>query len=1030
MSWCDCGQSGGKRGAVVTSSSSEYMDLWDRVRRATDLNEMKELHNEIAENEVITGSESSSLQLYLFGQIRSVTTGTYEDAVEFIRGDLLRLCLQDQDATETSADADQSWVERDRQRARELLKDWIDDYTSTQQLQLIAGLVSELMPLLGQPNGVRAFRVIATIGYRDDDIVEHLFDHAERSSSLLAQCIDTLISLGVCSDDRMHPLVTQLIDSDEPQKAVFALARMDATESTGMMKSCLNRIDEPGGHKGYLHWALSACAKAIARHQESERLQDWFWDIVKNHKSLVLMDGRLAGFVNSTRVIPDLLNWLPSLTSIEDEHLRVSRVSNRLETCVHSRHLTSWRDGCRSEAIEILRRVAVADTGDESDFGTTRDKAKVSASRILLSLGCDDLQDLLVQAVRSETNRHVQSDLMELGSCLALKKLPDFVVDLIIEEFNCQSGDVKPLLQRGAATTLVRSAASYESFEILLSFGYTLDGSVLLQTSEALAEVALFLCEAGDGRVVPRLIDRIGEQHAPRHREAACRALSHIGGHGLIPRSNVSDVVAHLADEELPDYARADLVSSLHGLEFGIRDRAVSTVAKLAESSLEDRVTWECCVFMVRQPFWEEFVGLVFNRIGWNGEEALPPESESCNAWRAWLIGELFLRSPSRFSKALSHVFRKCDDDSCYQLYRCLDRATEFPREVVDAVESRVFRDMTPYRSHAFLLSLLGRADHTRLVGPRLFECIERWTIESKVAYTDALISSSDGNTEFRARRTAVLDALAGDGAVAVRRAAYLANLRLAPDLFVTIWRLRAQSNELRLRIQAAESLEFLPSEIWSNRNDEDLDRLAQDRFRRIRDTVEDSLEHAYRRSHAHELVEQVMAVSGTSDSELIAAFPYGEALKRCGDRESIERLRAHLSVSQPPPNVFEWIRQIIKAIEKAYDGVEREVSRGWHAIMEHFDGVLKSDSRSCDATLHLWKVPNEDFVNLGSWGGTAVPSENTAALTPVAFVMDGGYVTVESDGRQAGIAIVTRTKDERMVIIQGSGAYPSRLHE
>lgn len=169
-------------------------------------------------------------------------------------------------------------------------------------------------------------------------------------------------------------------------------------------------------------------------------------------------------------------------------------------------------------------------------------------------------------------------------------------------------------------------------------------------------------------------------------------------------------------------------------------------------------------------------------------------------------------------------------------------------------------------------------------------------------------------------------------------------------------------------------------------------------------------------------------AVKGTSDTERFAAFPYGEALKKCGDTESIEGLRTHLREAEPPPNVFAWIRQIIKAIEKAREDSEREVGHGWNAIIEHFYGVLESGSQSCEATLHLWKVPNEDFVNLGSWGGTAALAEDSAGASAFASMFDRGYVTVGGAGRCTGNALITKTKHDQVFIIKGSGPYPSKV--
>ncbi|HCO22211.1 MAG: hypothetical protein CME31_21575 [Gimesia sp.] len=114
-------------------------------------------------------------------------------------------------------------------------------------------------------------------------------------------------------------------------------------------------------------------------------------------------------------------------------------------------------------------------------------------------------------------------------------------------------------------------------------------------------------------------------------------------------------------------------------------------------------------------------------------------------------------------------------------------------------------------------------------------------------------------------------------------------------------------------------------------------------------------------------------------------------------------------------------------SIEKSSDDSKREVGKGRNTIIEHFDGVLESGAHKYEATCHLWKIPNEDFVKLGSWGGTVTLAGKATTASAFELMFGRGNVTVSGIGRRAGEAIVTKTTNNQILIIKGSGTYPSK---
>ncbi|MEX1027685.1 MAG: hypothetical protein WD049_06730 [Candidatus Paceibacterota bacterium] len=995
--------------------SAEYQELWNAIYQARDAESLLEHLDTAVNSGRFVPREASSLALSVFRQLPSATLDRPDVARDVILKQTLDFCLA------RPPEGEAEWATQDHQGVRDVLQKWIEQYPEKTQLDIIHGVHGSLLPILDSEDGDRACLILSALGYRETSVVEALFNTAIGVPHFTVYCVDALVSCGVISDDRLPPLVEQLVESDKPHRAVFALSRMNAAGNSALIERCITRLSEQGH---YLAYGLSVISIAVARHYDHEELHDWYWGIAQKHRNIVLMDGRLAGALDSIKVVPDLIELLLKLTEIEDEGMRVWRVANRVSECTRPRQLASWKASFSAEARGLIRRVATQDTGSEGDYSSVQGDAKLAAWKFLLSLGCDDIGRLLSDAIPTETSRHVQGELMELAACFAISPLPESIVRLIEEEFDCEPKDVKAFVQREGGIAVARSAASYEAFQSLLNFGYTYGGHVLLKSSDALSEVAVFLCPTDD-RIVPALVKQIAKGQRPTHREAACRALSYLGSTALIDRTYVEQIVANVHDKDLPAYARADLITALHKLTFDRESETTEIVAALANDAEEERVFWECCVFLIRQPFWEAFVPLIWKRIGWNGEETPPSDPDQTNGWRGWLVGELFLKDPARFAQALVNILGVCTNDTCYQLSRCLTRGTVFPDAVGDAVEDRVVNAMTPYETPSYLFAMLGRIDHGRLVSERVLGARNRWTIEAKAAYLEALATVVSNDTEFTAKRVAVLDAMSGDGAVPVRRAANLALTKSDANAFIDLWRNRANDASLLMRLRAAESVEFLPTEIVFGGTDHDLRQLTEDGFRQVRSATGDAILHADRRYRGQVCLERVTAVRTQSQDELTNAFPYGEALKKLGNNETISALRGNLAGNELPPNAHAWIRQIIKAIEKSRDDDDREVSRGWDTILEHFDGTLTVGESVYDATFDLWRVPQESFKILGYWGGTAVLKEpSTARVVHEAF--EAGEAVVEAEHRDSATVVVTRTKPDSIIVVKGSGRYPA----
>jgi hypothetical protein len=1006
----------------MTSLSPLFFDIADQIRRARDLPGILELYQTVLSADPLTAHERSRLALNVFEQMRTATADDRDTVAEVLAGPFFEFCIADFVA-ESPEDSD---IRLNRQRAREMLPQWIEEYPQDSQLRIISTIFGRIVPLLESEHAVAAIRIVALIGYRDDSVMERLFRIGLSDVTRAAYCADALVSCGIRCDDRTRALLRAIVESDRPQDVGYPLSRMPVSATNDIISRYLQRMSEWSEDNVHLHIGLAIVAKLVGHANGVNELRHQVWSLARRFRSIVLMDSRIAASIDAKDVVTDLLSWIGDFPEIADESLRVWRAAIRLEDCTRPVQLASFRAGVTNETANVLSRVAVADTSNGGEFSTMTDKAKEAAWQLLMCCGHGDFVGLLSQGVPNEKNPWIQEKIMKTAACLGVRVLPAFVREWIETPLNCSAKEPRPFAQREGALALARSAGTYEAFAALLNWGFTFEGHVLLSVSEGLSDVAYSLIRSGDVRIVPELITKLGRSHVAHQREIAASALGNVAGTIHLDSNLVSILTMAISDDTLPGYSRAALVSVLHFAECRADDAATLLVAGLADRSDDERLAWESCVFLIRRPFWERYLDIIWRRLGYSSEQEAGSRSDfSAIGWRAWIVGELFLQAPERFGALLERVLRTANDESCFMLARCLSRATRFPTIVVDAVENRIIKDTTLFHSPSYMFTMLGYMDEKRLVSDSLASALAQWSIDSKMAYANALASAQYNSSDLAARRLSLLDALGCDGALEVRRAANRAIAKLDPEALILLWRGRAQSQSLQMRLRAAETVEWLPANIWQDEGDPDVAALCADRFRAVRAGFYDAVKLADERSRVSLCLEKVTAVRSDQAGEIIEAFPFGTALSKLGDSEVIEVLRTHAEKHELPLNVLTWINQIVKRIEKEKRKSKHDVGVGWDTIVEHFEGTVTIGEQSHSGQCHLWRSPQDNPAALGSWGGTIALDAELTLKDIFGADIRRRHVTITGKDRATGQAVVTRTVEWSVLIVTGSGGYP-----
>lgn len=1010
----------------MTVWSDAYRDLFGAIHDAPDVAALSAIHGRIRTGGNLSERESSALQLTYFNRMHAATSALPDVAVNTITGALIDYCLQ----YDTSASSEvPTEIKININRARELLHEWVEQYDENTQSTIIQAVTSKLRPLLESNEGKRACLLFGSIGYRDESLIDALCSLPESRPDMLTYCVDALASCGAASDGKVLALIRRVINSDRPGDALYALNRVSPAVSVPLVEHHLDALVAGADTDMWTHLALAGIARIAAKAEGHEEFHERVWQRALQFRNIVLLDGQIASALNAITVVPELLSLLTDAAFIESESLRVWRIAVRLEECLRPKHVMAWRDSCHGEALDVIRRVATANTGPDREAISMADRAKEFAWQMLIACGDATLVTLLEEAITNEESGWVQEHIMRTVSCIALDDVPRSILELIESEYDCQPHERKAFAQRLGALAIVRASASYRAFQALLNCGYTYDGAVLVEIAEALAEVAQYLHERGDDRVVGALLQKLSDRSRPLQREIAARALEHLASPGLENAGIVSTVLSGIRDNSLPGYARADLVNVL--LRLGVMNSPglCDTIAELVRNVQDDQLLWQCCLFIVRGSQWKQYLVAIWERIGWNGETDCGTSAvRNVDGWRAWIVAEMFLRDTRRFYNAMAHVLGHCNEDTCYQLSRCLDRDAEFPAGIVDIIENRIVANIGPYCSPPYLFKLLVRMEFGRLLSARVLQSQRTWTVEAKVAYLYVVSQAPVVDVVDKARRVAVFDAMAGDSALQVRRAANRAILLVSPDSLIELWRGRVRSPDLQMRLRGAETVEFLPHRIWQGESDdEDLLRLRGDRFRSVRAKCEESLTEAERRHRAESYLERIISLKSGDMNEVVDAFPYGLALAKIGNTETIERLVKHLREHEPPPNVYNWIQRIIKALrEKVRDDDKREIGHGWDAIVEHFEGYLILGTSVLDAECHLWRTPQENPAQVGTWGGTIVLRSPLSMRDVFGGMFSREHVIIGAPDRESAKAVVARTKDMRLLVVSGSGEFPT----
>jgi hypothetical protein len=379
------------------------------------------------------------------------------------------------------------------------------------------------------------------------------------------------------------------------------------------------------------------------------------------------------------------------------------------------------------------------------------------------------------------------------------------------------------------------------------------------------------------------------------------------------------------------------------------------------------------------------------------------------------VVGRYFVAEPERFGPVVASLLRDTDTIAlAHVLPSVRDVASKNPAVVLDALIARLHKADSGRVAEPPLLHTLAAVAPDRLLLDGCFK-MAAWLPQARADLADTLGGLGALPEKLANARFELLARLAGDGVYAVRRSAYRAAARCAPDRFIGLvsswahWRKPGRQGPRRY---AAECVGWLPPAVAA----EHFAHLGWDQEPGVREAYRRSLREREDRLAASEFEAPVLDVRDPAG--VVRNWRYGIGLSRVGDDSTIRRLVDRIGDGLPPSVRF-WLKRVRKAVEGRWAEVTQKWPEPWFARpghLESFSGVLRGEGEKDTALAGtLWFLPAESPGGRSSWGGWGT-SENR-------WMGDG---ELRIPGRQpAQILVSSSLLPASDLLFWGNGPYP-----
>jgi hypothetical protein len=545
------------------------------------------------------------------------------------------------------------------------------------------------------------------------------------------------------------------------------------------------------------------------------------------------------------------------------------------------------------------------------------------------------------------------------------------------------------------------------------------------------------LAKISAGPVVDRLIARTGQEYPAYQRDMATVALRRLAVTGRLPTAAAADLVRLAADDTLHENARTEVLDAIRFVDSSTVIRYREELRRLGQSDAPTERHFTAMAALARHGWLhdldpailETHLGLSRSGTGWQLAHRTDWRGPEVVVW-----GILYQGNAGAFGPVIATAVRQLNDQLVYRLLPLLEGACSAIAEVIASLRDRILERTTLHHVEAPLFATLARLSVTSFLATKWELHWDRWHPQARVVLADALEGSTPVDSRDLDRLIALMRVLMGDGQYAVRRAAYRAVSRHAPEVLRELCRTWSAptEKEVEFRLRAAEASVWLRAEP-SERDGipqlllgllVDAEPTVREAAVRARDEYWEMTwgqEHLDRIRHGLELGESVLSL-----------YRYGRALAHTGDDGMERELDMFREAGEFAPHVDWWLSRVCKAVKKRWQDVTSKWPDPWVALegtLFEFEGTIGVEDTTYPAHMTLWCSPRRTLADQGDWGGVVRPSAcDGHSLVAIAF-KGASILRLSVPGRASANALFSKAPvGGDGLLIEGCGPFPEPL--
>jgi hypothetical protein len=932
----------------------------------------------------------------------------------------------------------------------EILRQWLDQYPEEKRQELLFSILDTLVSALQKQPSQPLCWTISYLGYRRPDVVSQLWKivHAQ-DDELGDAALQTLEELQVQEADRQHLLAElhRRVVLRVNHRLLGTLAKLADVSTIPIIQQCLAHLSQQEMTTFIRPLTLRVLTAIADTHDRDSEVQQHIWqtiatvfDAAPEHYSFdIYLGSETAPYCNDPEVPRALVRWLErhSDDAAPDIYRRYL-LYVRLSECVRPRQLMESKRDTFSRALELVLRDAVRNTQNTSLWATQESHSKEQAWKTLLYIGDAVVlsPDVFDQAIAQETSGYLQGQIMKLLACFRWTHLPQQVLKWLTERVDLkQENASKELPPRRGAEYLARSAATREAFEALLSSGLTFQGSVLQETAETLASVALTLMREGEPGIVEALLDTMEYGKEEHNRIAAMHALSWAASSGYLPKHQIARIIVAFQDQQRSDFERSRVAPILGAIPRSDIPSEVLELLRYVIQTSPATLAAHALEALAHNGGLLQFPDMLETELSLhrNGEQWNYLQAAQAKSGRIDIIGSLYSHAPSSFAPAVAALLQQAQLFELVPLLLRLDdmhrdERQPLPGEVREALTHRLMRvrDAT-FITPTHLLQTCAHLIPDVLATHTWESEWETWTPETRVSFAEAVGQGRYASETSQQLATQHLVHMLRDAHYKVRRTPNRSLTLIGPE---TLWRLClawSYAPLMELRRRAAEALGWVSTEheSWSETWNSLHQRLSADADPLVREAIARAMNERRQRTWASEYLARYRSVYGKGNQEQLAIWRYGHALTQTGDDGTLAALQADGTTLQLAPHERRWIQWMISTMQEQWKKTMTTWPKPWFTwggeLVDMPASLTTSSQTTFGGICSFYKLDAVTETNRHAHWGGAFWSAGPA------LVSDQDSFTLHlSDGRQGQVTLVDAIRDD-MWIVEGVGPLSER---